>query len=276
MTVSVLLKLAKRYEISVPQAIVWNYFIAVVLSALIYKPQPGGISPGNAPVAVFAALAVLLPSLFIILGLSVRYTGIVRTELAQRLSLFIPLVTAFFIFGEPLSGIKTTGIIAGFIAIICSIQWNKGGGGKEGRASWLYPLVVFAGMGIIDVLFKRIAAYTAIPYTTSLFIVFLAAFIISAIVFVAGILSRKTKFNWVNLFCGLILGFFNFGNILFYIRAHKALPENPSLVFSAMNIGVIVIGSLTGILVFKEKLSLLNKAGIILALVAILIITYSA
>jgi multidrug transporter EmrE-like cation transporter len=69
---------------------------------------------------------------------------------------------------------------------------------------------------------------------------------------------------------------FNFGNILFYLKAHQALVNNPSTVFTAMNIGVITLGTLVGLLVFKEKLGVLHKVGIALALVAILIIAYSS
>jgi threonine/homoserine efflux transporter RhtA len=71
------------------------------------------------------------------------------------------------------------------------------------------------------------------------------------------------------------LGVANFGNILFYLKAHQALSNNPSTVFSAMNIGVIAVGTLVGLVVFKEKLSLLNKAGIVIAVVAIIVISYA-
>jgi multidrug transporter EmrE-like cation transporter len=40
-----------------------------------------------------------------------------------------------------------------------------------------------------------------------------------------------------------------------------------------MNIGVILMGSAVGIILFKEKLSRLNYAGIVLALISILILT---
>ncbi len=53
------------------------------------------------------------------------------------------------------------------------------------------------------------------------------------------------------------------------------MAENPSTVFAAMNMGVIVTGSLIGIFVFREKVSTANCVGIILALVAILLITLS-
>jgi drug/metabolite transporter (DMT)-like permease len=73
----------------------------------------------------------------------------------------------------------------------------------------------------------------------------------------------------------MLVGIFNFGNILFYLKAHKAFSENPSTVFAIMNIGVIVAGSLAGILIFKEKMTKLNYAGLLMAISAIIFITLS-
>lgn len=58
------------------------------------------------------------------------------------------------------------------------------------------------------------------------------------------------------------------------MKAHRAIPENPSIVFTTMNVGVIVVGSIIGVWMFREKLSLLNKIGLILAVISILLITY--
>ena len=73
----------------------------------------------------------------------------------------------------------------------------------------------------------------------------------------------------------MVLGGFNFANILFYMKAHRALPENPSIVFTGMNVGVITLGAIIGIFLFSEKLSFINKIGIILAIVSVFIIAYS-
>lgn len=271
--VSILLKLAKRYHIDVLQAITWNYSVAILLTWFIFKPQP--ISLAAVPVYNFALLGILLPLLFVILATSVKVAGIVRTDIAQRLSLFIPILAAFFVFGETLSDLKIIGIALGFTAIICSIPWQKGGG-KSTSGSWFYLLVVFVGMGVIDVLFKQLAAFKAVPYTTSLFVVFVLAFICSFIALIIKIARKKTRFSWPHILIGWVLGIANFGNILFYLKAHQALAKQPSTVFSAMNIGVIVLGTLVGLFIFKEKLSILNKIGIFLALVAIIVITYSS
>ena len=89
------------------------------------------------------------------------------------------------------------------------------------------------------------------------------------------ILIKKVKFAPINIVFGCLIGVFNFGNILFYIKAHKVFAENPSTVFAAMNIGVIILGSGAGIFLFKEKLSAKNYLGLFLALVAIALITLS-
>lgn len=267
--VSILLKLAKKYAIDTRQAIMWNYSIAAVMTYLIYEPAWPSFSGSLFP--AYVVLGILLPSLFVILALSVRYTGIVRTDVAQRLSLFIPLLASFLFFGEAHSTIKTAGIIIAFLAIACSVPWQKS---KAGNTSyWIYPVMVFIGMGVIDILFKQIAKTVSIPFTSSLLVVFVFAFVISAIFLLYLFLEKKLKFALINVFCGWILGIANFGNILFYLKAHQALASQPSLVFSAMNIGVIVLGSLVGVLIFHEKLTRLNYAGIVLALISIVLMS---
>lgn len=269
-----MLKLARRYHVDVLQAITWNYSTAILLTWLIFKPQLTNLTA--APLYNFAALGFLLPILFLVLATSVKLTGIVRTDIAQRLSLFIPIVAAYFIFGEQLSMLKIVGIAIGFAAIICSIPWQKGKGSKATSGSWFYLLIVFVGMGLIDVLFKQLATFKAVPYTTSLFIVFVLAFICSLILMIIKIARGKTKFSFPHILIGWALGAVNFGNILFYLKAHKALASQPSTVFTAMNIGVIIMGTLVGLVIFKEKLSTLNRVGIFLALAAIVVITYAS
>jgi len=264
--VSVLLKLAKRYEIDTRQAIAWNYSIAGILTWLIFKPEIPEFSETLYP--VYIALGLLLPSLFLVLAFSVQYTGIVKTDVAQRLSLFIPVLAAFLIFNEAYSLIKITGIVIAFIAIIFSIPWQKQT--ENSHSYWIYPLIVFIGMGIIDILFKQIARIENIPFTSSLLVVFTLAFIISVLYLLYQMLKNGLKLTIINFICGWILGIANFGNIVFYLKAHQTLSNQPSLVFSAMNIGVILLGSAVGIILFREKLSRLNYAGIILALISIL------
>ncbi|MBB5440773.1 multidrug transporter EmrE-like cation transporter [Pedobacter sp. AK017] len=269
-TVAVLLKLARRYKIKIVQAVTWNYLFAIVLSLIFYKPSFSELI--SAPInSVYIALGILLPVVFWFLAGSIRGIGIVKTDIAQRLSLFIPILASYFIFKEQFNTMKIAGLAVGFVAIFFTLY--KKTAQKNQGLNWLYPILVFLGFGVIDILFKKIAQITVIPYTSSLIVVFILAFILSlASIFYLSVV-KKQKLEFINFVCGCILGFFNFFNILFYLKAHRAMADNPSIVFAAMNMGVIIAGSLVGIFIFKEKLNKLNYWGLFLALMAIVLIT---
>ena len=268
--VSVMFKLAKRYHIDVYQAITWNYSIAIVLTWLFLKPQLNHIS--SAPFALLVLLGLLLPLLFVIIAASVKSNGIVRTDAAQRLSLFIPIAAAFILFNEVATTTRLVGLIVGLAAVICLIPWQKQTRDrKAGANSWVYLLAVFIGMGVIDVLLKQVSQLTI---GTSLFIVYTLAFIIALIGLFYQVFRKTMRFSWPHILIGWVLGIANFGNILFYIKAHQSLAKKPSIVFASMNVGVIVVGTLVGVIIFKEKLSLFNKIGLLLAILAIFVIYY--
>ena len=271
-TVGVLFKFAKRYQINIMQTVTWNYLFAICLSAFFFKPDFGSITVQSIS-PIYIALGILLPVIFLFQGLAVSNAGLAKTDIAQRLSLFISLCAAYFLFNDSFDRLKYVGIIFGFGAIILTLY--RKGANSSTKNSWLYLLLVFIGFGVIDVLFKFVSQITVIPYTTSLFIIFCIAFVLSSGYILYLAINKKTKLQLVNFVCGCILGLFNFGNILFYLKAHRAMADNPSTVFAAMNIGVIIIGSLIGIVVFKERLSKLNYVGLLFALVAIVLITLS-
>ncbi|CAM3762847.1 EamA/RhaT family transporter [Mucilaginibacter galii] len=275
MLVSILLKMAKRYQINVVQAITWNYAIAAGLTWVFLKPQIKSVT--QAPVNIYLLLGLLLPAIFYIMASAVRSAGIVRTDVAQRLSLLLSLTAAVFLFNDHFTSLKIVGIAVGFVAIFCLIPWQKKHVVTQGnRNTWMYLLGVFLGFGTIDILFKQMALNKTAPYTASLFIVYLIAFGVSLLGSAYQIQFKKKRFMFRHIFFGFILGLFNFGNILFYLKAHTALAGNPSTVFTAMNIGVISVGTLVGLIVFKEKLGVLHKVGIVLAVIAIALIAYAS
>ena len=269
-TVGIFLKVAKRFQLNIFQIITFNYFSALLLTYFTYQPNLV-VEQKSVPYSLFISLAFLLPIVFFIQAKSIKLTGIVKTDIAQRLSLFIPLTASYFLFNETFSQLKIIGFIIGFSAIFFTL--NKRSESKSDN--WVYPLLVLLGFGIIDILFKKVAVFKDFSFTTSLFIIFCGAFLISILFLIGKILVQKEKLESKNILLGLALGILNFGNILFYLKAHKALSENPSTVFAGMNMGVIILGSLAGILLFKEKMTKWNYFGIVLAIISIIIITLS-
>lgn len=271
-TVAVLLKLARRYQVDVRQAIAMNYAVAALLCWAVLRPDPAALLAPQTPWLVLAALGVLLPSVFLAMAAAVRHAGIVRSDAAQRLSLFIPLLAAFLLFGESVSGRKLAAILLAASALYCLLrrparaQVPGEDPAASSRAMWLWPLVVWVGYGVIDILFKQMArAGTA--FAGGL----LLAFIIAGLLMLAYLLGSRVRWQLRHLAAGAALGLANFGNILTYIRAHQSLPEHPALVFASMNMGVITLGTLVGALAFREPLTRLNLLGIALALAAIVL-----
>lgn len=272
--VAVLIKLARRSNTNVQQLVLWNYPITVLLAFFLFKPRFIDLAISELPFQFYIPLIILLPSLFIFIALAIKYSGMVKTDVAQRMSLFIPLIASFTLFNETIRLNTGLGILVGLIAVGCSISWTRAAGEEQSRKSFSYPLIVFLGMGIIDVLFKQIALHKEVPYTTALFIVFVGAMIFAFLLLFWRVCIHKERFDRKAIVWGCGLGIFNFANIYFYMNAHRVLTDNPSIVFTSMNIGVIVLGTLVGVALFKEKLSRINLIGLVLAIFSIFLITY--
>ena len=265
--VSVLLKLAPRRGVDIAQAVTWNYLAASVLSLLVLQPSLQTLQSGHTPWLALLGLAVALPGIFLVLARAVREAGIVRSDVAQRLSLLLSLMAAFLLFGEHANGWKLAGLGLGLLAII-GVSARNGETGSNARGTWGWLLGVWVGFALIDILLKRVAL-AGTPSTAALLVSFGIAFVLMLAWQLQRHVSGASKLTARNLGFGLLLGLLNFGNILFYVRAHQAMPHSPATIFAGMNIGVVCLGALVGVWVFGEKTSRLNRAGLLLAVVAI-------
>ncbi|MBA3929360.1 MAG: hypothetical protein C0521_07225 [Xanthomonas sp.] len=271
--VSVLLKLMQRRGIDTAQGIAWNYLAASLLCFTLLDPPLSALAAAHAPWPALALLAVLLPGIFLALSASVRAAGIVRTDIAQRMSLVLSLLAAFLWFGEQADARRLAGLGLGLLAVVLLVLRPRTDTAQtEDRwTGWGLPLVVLVGYASVDVLLKHIAA-AGTPFAASLQVAFVAAFVVMMAVQVVRRARGGPELTLSALGAGLLLGLLNFGNILFYVKAHRALPDNPAVVFSTMNIGVVVLGTLAGTLLFRERLSRMNLLAIPLAIVAIALV----
>ncbi|SNT71195.1 hypothetical protein SAMN04488491_2422 [Psychrobacter sp. LV10R520-6] len=282
--VSVLLKILRQQNIDIRQTIVAGYPVAFLLTWLLLKPDISGMDKLGDAWGIIIALGVLLPAVFVILGRAIAAVGMVATDAAQRLSLIIPIIAAFVLFGEVLTGTRIFGLALGFLALgalvyrpqqtaIAGDNTSKFTNNNSTNAStdkavnkqalrtplWLFG--VWAGYGIIDILFKQVAKQGA-AFPLTLFI----SFGLAGLLLFIYLLITRVRWHGRALAAGLILGALNVGNIYAYIRAHQILSESPSIVFTGMNVGVIAVATLIGVGVFKESLNRINMLGLLLAI----------
>lgn len=270
--VGVLLKVSRKKELNIYQIISWNYLFALVSLLIFYNPQLN-LNFNLPTTIIIVSLIIILPVVFVFQANAIKYSGIVKTDIAQRLSLFIPISFALFIAKEVFNLHKIIGLSIAFIAIIFTFYKKQQTEKKQNKSYFL--LLTLIGFGVIDILFKKVATISNLKFTELLLIVFCGAFFVSLIISVWKSTIKKEILSIKNLYWGMFVGILNFGNILFYIKAHQSLSSNPSTVFIGMNMGVILLGSLIGILYFKEKLTQLNYIGLLLALISITFIAYS-
>ncbi|MDO4251126.1 MAG: EamA/RhaT family transporter [Moraxella sp.] len=262
--VSVLLKVARPKQINLAVAIMVNYIVCATLTWFVLSPT---ITADTVRTGawIFGALGILLPSIFLVMGKSVESAGIVKSDTAQRLALIIPIIASFTLFGEALNTNKAIALVLVFVAMGC-LLYKKSNSHKSAHTPHanLWLVGVFVGYGVIDVLLKQLSKMGSATAGN-----LMISFSLALVVMVAYLIVKKIKPTPVSIAGGILLGILNFANIYTYISAHKAMSDTPTLVFAGMNMGVIVLGALTGLLIFKEKLSAINALGIIIALIAI-------
>ena len=266
--VSVLLKILRQRDIDIRQTIVAGYPVAFLLTWFLLKPDVSGMSDLGGAWTIIIALGVLLPAVFIILGRAIEAVGIVATDAAQRLSLIIPIVAAFLLFGEVLTGIRVFGLLLGFLALGALIyRPQQGEISKQAKHTPLWLFGVWAGYGVIDILFKQVAKQGA-AFPLTLFV----SFGLAGLLLLIYLLIMRVRWQGNALAAGILLGALNMGNIYAYIRAHQVLSESPSIVFTGMNVGVIAVATLIGVGVFKESLNRINILGLLLAICCVAVL----
>lgn len=268
--VSILLKIAKKQGFNPMQLIAWNYVAASVLCFYWFKPDFSQVSVSDTPWLLILALGVLLPSVFLFLAKSLQRAGILKTEVAQRLSVVLSLTAAYFIFQEQFTQLKVLGIGLGVIAVLCVLFSNRQNT-TSGNQGLIYLALVWLGYALIDVLLKYTTSL-GLQFALTLNLMFICAFICSMLYI---LLKYKSFGDFKHLGLGFVLGGLNFANIALYVNAHRLLKDSPAIVFAGMNILVVVLGVLAGVLLFKERMQTMTATGIALACASVICLAYA-
>lgn len=268
--VSILLKIAKLKGYQLLHMISWNYLAASLLCWLWFQPDLSQISIQDTPWWLVIALGVALPSIFLCLAKALTHAGILKTEIAQRLSVILSLTAAYFIFNESFNLLKLLGIGLGLSAIALILYSHRGTAQTQSKGG-LYLLLVWMGYALIDVLLKYTTGL-GVQFAVALNLMFICAFVLS-LSFIA--LKEKSLGSAKNIISGLILGALNFANIALYVKAHMLLKDSPAVVFAGMNILVVVLGVVAGVWLFKEQLKPSSVLGLSLALISVFCLAFA-
>jgi drug/metabolite transporter (DMT)-like permease len=210
--------------------------------------------------------------MFFLIGYSTRKSGVAVTTIASKMSMVVPVLFSMLYFSEKSGFLKISGLAIAAVAVFLSSYRpiNE----SKGFLLFILPIIIFLGSGITDSLVKYAQTYY-IPNNISLLfstVVFFTALVFGIIYTLVRRNSISASFSLAEIIGGTILGIANFGSLYFFILALNNSKLDSSIVFGLNNICIVLLSVLIGSTIFKEKLTKVNFAGIILALAAILIL----
>ena len=266
-------KITERFNTNLIKLITINYLVATLLG-FSFNQQPISIlhifTSNWLPAALIIGFSYILT--FFLIGYSTRISGVSVTTIASKMSLVIPILFSLWFFAEKITLFKITGLILAVVAVLLTsykpIRLNKNG------FILFLPVAIFLGCGISDSIVKYsqnnfVANSLSLLFSAT---VFLTALIIGLtyLSFSTGSIGKSVSIS--EIIGGTILGIANFGSLYFFILALNDSKLDSSVVFGLNNLCILLFSILAGKFLFKEKLSKINFAGIIMAIAAILVL----
>ncbi|MGR3811661.1 EamA/RhaT family transporter [Jiulongibacter sp. NS-SX5] len=268
-----------RFQVNTAQAIGLNYIVCFLVGLLLIpEGQHLTFDLKENWTWYCLALGVGFIVTFILSGLSTQKAGMTATSLANNLSLVIPVLASLLLYNTNAKEFSSWNYLGlGFAFLAVGMATYKGDKSQKSVSSIWLPLAVFALYGITNSAINYINLQfipdpnLVIPVT----LVMVSGAMISGIILVIYRYFRfKETLAVKNILGAVSLGIPNFLSFYFLILTLTYYGNSGAFVYPIYNMGVILVSALVGIFFFKESLSKLNIAGLVLGLVAIILISY--
>jgi drug/metabolite transporter (DMT)-like permease len=274
-------KMCEKYKVSIFQAIVFNYITCVITGSFVNGSFPVNKEVIATPWFKWACvMGVLFVSIFNIVGLTAQKISVAVASVANKLSLIIPVILSVYLYGETVQGWKLVGVILALAAVVLTCYQGKKQEQKMEASvrKWEYflPFILFIGSGLLDGLINHVQKQYVTEENNNAYLIsgFLSAATIGSTLLVIQYARKKQVFAFKNLMAGILIGIPNYFSIWCLVRFLKQSPWESSASIPVNNMGIVLFSSVVAWLLFKERLSKINWAGIILSLVAIYLIAF--
>ena len=272
----VIFKLYTRFKIETLYAIITNYVVACIVGLLFYD---GEVELAHIPQKNWFLGAMALGMLFILvfnlMAATSQKLGVSVASVATKMSFVLPAFLGIFLYKEHLGVLKIVGIAIAVLAVYFVSVKNTGDVFKLSMLT--LPFLVFLGSGTIDTAIKLFQERYVPEHEFALFsaTVFAAAAVVGLIFIITNSIKKPLKINLKNVGGGILLGVPNFFSIYFLLKALDYKGLSSASIFTLNNVGIVMLSTLLGILLFKEKLQSRNWLGIALAVISILLVAFS-
>ncbi len=259
------------YKVSTLQAITLNYLFAAITG---YFMMGNGITLSGLMEKDWFNYTFFTGAMFILtfflFAQSSQKAGVSITAVSSKMSVILPVTAGFLWFHDALTLYKVLGIVLGLASFY--FIFNTGQKMRFNYHYALLPLLLLIGNGINDTVVKFVQ-FNFLNGDENIFIevVFVIAFLIGGFYLAILMILGKESLHLKSVLFGFFLGAVNFFGAWFFLKS--MVIYEASFLFPVVNVSVVVLSSLVGLVIFKENLRRINVVGIIMAVVAILLIS---
>lgn len=224
-----------------------NYLVCMILAALhtgldrLFPLVPD--LPKTLGIGAVNGFMYLLG--FVLMRRNTQLNGVVLTSIFMKLSLMIPILLSIFLFGETPTVFQLVGFAVA-IASIVLINSDNSSPVMNSRTALIVLLLLGGGGDTMSKIFEQVgnSAYSEnfLLYT----------FISATILAIALAVFKKERPCKKDLLFGVLIGIPNFFCARFLLMSLTQLPG--VLVFPTLCVGSILVVTLAGLLIFKERL----------------------
>ncbi|MBQ4638537.1 MAG: EamA family transporter [Clostridia bacterium] len=200
---------------------------------------------------------------FVLLQVNVRKNGVVLSGVFMKLGLLVPMVMSVLLFAEMPSVIQTVGFLLAVGAIVL-INYEKDD--KNSRFGFGLILLLLAG-GSGDAMSKVFNEIGA-PELLDQFLLytFFSAFLLCTAMTVV----KKEKIGLKEVLFGFLIGIPNFFSAKFLLKALESISA--VIVYPTYSVATLLVITLAGVLLFKEKLKNRRWAALGVILVSLVLL----
>ncbi len=294
---AVIFKICQQRGVEVMPVILFNYITAALISVVSVAVN---ITVTSAPVEscllppVSIVLALVQGAVFVagfsMMNWATLRSGVALTTVSARASLVVPVLLSWLILNQPQPAwIPTALIIIAMTLIVMPVgdngkQQNSDSQGVMTKTSAAIALAgVFIIYGVSDFSFKLIQDSIEktfadndleIHLSSLTCMMFLMSSLLALVICLMKGSLHRNRISWKSVGWGFLLGLVNLGCASSVLRA---LGEMSTGVFYPVyNAGIVMMATLIGVLFFKERIKPWQYVGLLLAVVAIVLFTYSS
>ncbi len=270
----VIFKLFQKFNVNTLQAIIINYFFACLVGFFGFIRETDiTLIPSKLWFPGTLVLGALFITVFYLAAITTQRSGLSVVSVATKMSVAIPVFFGIVLYNESTGFWKISGILLALVAVYLTSIKSKDGI-RIKKKNLIFPLLVFLGSGIIDTTIKYLeTTYVSVTdvalFSTTIFAI--AGSLGIGILIVQSAMG-KLRILGKNILGGIVLGIPNYFSIYFLVLALRSEGFESSSIFTINNVAIVLVSTVLGIALFKERLISKNWIGIILAILSILLV----